>query len=99
VNEVLAKVICHNLCVLILGIYELGLAPKFEASINPDVEAAKEPERPAPIADGRIVAGAVGPISSPENEQRETISEEGAAADPNQLELFSDAEEEGADGE
>jgi transposase len=29
VNEVLAKVICHNLSVLVHSIYELGIAPTF----------------------------------------------------------------------
>jgi len=29
VNEVLCKVLCHNICVLIQSIYELGLAPTF----------------------------------------------------------------------
>lgn len=31
VNEVLAKVLCHNLVVLIHEMYELGIAPTFEA--------------------------------------------------------------------
>jgi transposase len=29
VNEVLCKVLCHNICVLIQSIYELGIAPNF----------------------------------------------------------------------
>jgi transposase len=29
VNEVLCKVLCHNICVLIQSIYELGIAPTF----------------------------------------------------------------------
>jgi hypothetical protein len=29
VNEVLCKVLCHNLCVLIQSIYELGIEPTF----------------------------------------------------------------------
>ena len=29
VNEVLCKVLCHNICVLIQSIYELGLEPVF----------------------------------------------------------------------
>ena len=29
VNEVLCKVICHNLCVLVQSIYELGIDPVF----------------------------------------------------------------------
>jgi len=30
-NEVLCKVVCHNLCVLVQSIYELGIAPTFWA--------------------------------------------------------------------
>ncbi len=37
VNEVLCKVLCHNICVLIQSIYELGLEPTFWTS------EAKEP--------------------------------------------------------
>jgi transposase/predicted nucleic acid-binding Zn finger protein len=32
VNEVLCKILCHNICVLIQSIYELGLVPTFWAS-------------------------------------------------------------------
>ena len=32
VNEVLCKVICHNLCVLVQSIYELGIEPTFWAN-------------------------------------------------------------------
>jgi len=31
VNEVLCKVLCHNICVLIQSIYETGLEPTFKA--------------------------------------------------------------------
>jgi transposase len=31
INEVLCKVLCHNLCVLVQSIYELGIAPTFWA--------------------------------------------------------------------
>jgi hypothetical protein len=38
VNEVLCKILCHNLCVLIQSIYELKLEPTFWANraIDPD---------------------------------------------------------------
>jgi len=29
INEVLCKVLCHNICCLIQSMYELGLKPKF----------------------------------------------------------------------
>ncbi len=29
VNEVLCKILCHNICVLIQSIYELGIEPVF----------------------------------------------------------------------
>jgi hypothetical protein len=28
-NEVLCKILCHNICVVIQSIYELGIAPEF----------------------------------------------------------------------
>jgi len=40
VNEVLCKVLCHNICVLIQSMYELGIAPTFETF------GAKEPVAP-----------------------------------------------------
>ena len=40
VNEVLCKVLCHNICVLIQSIYELGLEPVFWSF------EAKEPVAP-----------------------------------------------------
>ena len=30
VNEVLAKILCHNICVLIQSFYELGIVPGFD---------------------------------------------------------------------
>ena len=40
VNEVLCKILCHNICVLIQSMYELGLEPNFwtfdtKIAINP----------------------------------------------------------------
>lgn len=35
VNEVLCKVLCHNICVLIQSTYELGLEPTFWQSLEP----------------------------------------------------------------
>jgi transposase len=35
VNEVLCKVLCHNICVLIQSIYELGLEPTFWQPLEP----------------------------------------------------------------
>jgi hypothetical protein len=34
VNEVLAKVLCHNVCVLIQAIHELGIEPNFCAQLD-----------------------------------------------------------------
>ena len=35
VNEVLCKILCHNICVLIQSIYELGLEPTFWTALEP----------------------------------------------------------------
>lgn len=40
VNEVLAKVLCHNICVLIQAIHELGIEPAFRAEWSVAREAA-----------------------------------------------------------
>lgn len=42
-NEVLCKVLCHNLCVLVQSIYELGIAPTFWA------ESTVAQERQLPV--------------------------------------------------
>jgi transposase len=94
VNEALAKVLCHNLCALIQSIYELGIEPKFEAIINPDEEAKKGPEKLEPIAEGRIVAGTTKPRPCLVENSRPRIARKGAGADPNQLSLFKEGQEE-----
>jgi transposase len=38
VNEVLCKILCHNICVLIQSIYELGLEPTFWTALEPQKE-------------------------------------------------------------
>lgn len=99
VNEALAKVLCHNLCVLIQSIYELGLEPKFEGVINPD-EPADAPEGPKSVAGGRIV---VAPQTAAadwgeKGTRRKRLGKR--EADPNQLSLsFPEPEERTAGGE
>jgi hypothetical protein len=39
-NELLCKVLCHNLCVLVGAIYELGIEPVFWAGSPPAQERA-----------------------------------------------------------
>ncbi len=41
VNEVLCKILCHNICVLIQSIYELGLEPTFWTSDTKEVAVPK----------------------------------------------------------
>ena len=43
VNEVLFKILCHNICVLIQSIYELGIAVAFEGK---ETFGAKQPSAP-----------------------------------------------------
>ena len=35
VNEVLMKIVCHNICVLIQSMYELGITPLFGLEATP----------------------------------------------------------------
>jgi transposase len=93
VNEALAKVLCHNLCVLIQSIYELGLEPEFDAIVRPEEEAAKVPAKPEPVAEGRIVAGATDILTS--NEPPRKKGRRGkSAATLGQLLLFREEQEE-----
>jgi transposase len=46
INEALCKVLCHNLCVLIQSMYELGLEPDFRTNSLPpgrDIPSLREP--------------------------------------------------------
>ncbi len=45
VNEVLAKVLCHNICVLSRAIDELGIEPLFGSAELLGSEATLEPKR------------------------------------------------------
>lgn len=94
INEALAKVLCHNLCVLIQSIYELGLEPKFDAVVRPEEEAAKEPEKLEPVGEGRIVAGAT--IAAPVSKElsRRKGRRGRPATDLGQLSLFGEEREE-----
>jgi hypothetical protein len=39
-NEVLCKVLCHNLCVLVQSMYEFGIEPTFASRMSDDAEVA-----------------------------------------------------------
>jgi len=90
VNEALTKVLCHNLCVLIQAIYELGIAPKFEAVINPDEEAKQETEKLGPVADGRLVVGVQKTMPSLAEDQGIRSKRKRTNVGHNQLSLFSE---------
>lgn len=90
VNEVLAKVLSHNLCVLIHAIYELGISPKFEAVIKANEEAKQETEKLELAAGGRLVAGIQKALPSSAEEQGTRSNRKGASVEHNQLSLFSE---------
>lgn len=54
-NEALCKVLCHNLCVLVQMMYELGLAPQFSSG-GVDLKTSAETTNES-IGGDRIVAG------------------------------------------
>lgn len=79
VNEALAKILCHNLCVLIQSIHEFGLEFTFDAIVDP--MATEEPKKLEPVAEGRIVAVAAKVASLLEEDR-------GGYVNTNQLTLF-----------
>jgi transposase len=85
-NEALAKVLCHNICVLILSIHELGIAPNFDALIKPVTAVPKEsaPQTPS-IYD--IIKGYASGVPWPGDVKPKRKRKEGP--DPNQLPLFN----------
>ena len=40
VNEILLKVLCHNICVLIQAIHEIGITPNFEPKVSSESQVA-----------------------------------------------------------
>ena len=40
VNEILLKVLCHNICVLIQAIHEIGVTPNFEPKVISESQVA-----------------------------------------------------------
>jgi hypothetical protein len=95
INEALAKVLCHNLCVLIQAMYEFGLEPKFEGIVNSDVAAREATGKQEAIAGGRIM------VATPQNTPPDVVLKNNATkrkrnsrVDPNQFTLsFGDGVE------
>jgi hypothetical protein len=92
VNEALAKVLCHNLCVLIQAVYELGIEPKFDAVVDPDAESKKGPGTPEPAAGGRIVVASRKEMSGREDGKGKRSGGRRDGVDPAQLPLFGEAD-------
>jgi hypothetical protein len=44
INEVLCKVLCHNICVLVLAMHDLGVEPDFGSKANCGSEIPLEPQ-------------------------------------------------------
>lgn len=58
INESLCKILCHNLCVIIQSMYELGIDPMFDIvaeAVPKNQEGSEDTNRM--IAEGRIIAG------------------------------------------
>lgn len=88
-NEALCKVLCHNVCVIIQSMYELGLTPEFSADMLTRADSA----RPVgPIGGGRIVAGVTGISHNRQAEEFDGRERKGAKPkiNPNQLSLFEE---------
>jgi hypothetical protein len=51
INEALCKVVCHNLCVLVQSIYELGLEPSFFTDA-----ASEQPPVPRSRLEGSVLS-------------------------------------------
>lgn len=56
VNEVLLKVLCHNICVLIRALYELKIDITFPAGTSISTEKKETEPAEVPITGGRIIA-------------------------------------------
>jgi Transposase DDE domain len=84
INEALCKVLCHNLCVLIQSIYELGIEPEFSAHVLPP---AADPSPSETSAGGRIVAGTIREREAGEQSKR-WRNKASRRGNQNQLNLF-----------
>jgi hypothetical protein len=60
-NEVLAKILCHNLCCLIMSQIELGIEPVFWGEVAPKPAQAEVPQ--AIVAPAKSAAPAVQPAA------------------------------------
>lgn len=56
INEALCKVLCHNLCVLVRSMHELGVEPDFRVH---ELSTKFDPPPDKTLAGGRIMAGAM----------------------------------------
>ncbi len=41
INEILAKIVCHNICVVIRPMYELGISPTLSLDSTLDAKVAQ----------------------------------------------------------
>src|SRR5215213_8087749 len=46
INECLCKVLCHNICLLVLAMHDLGIEPNFGSKANCGSEIPLEPQLP-----------------------------------------------------
>lgn len=88
INEALCKVLCHNLCVLIQSMFELGIMPTFDAVLNPLPPQPTLPEAMEKLEEQtQTIRENLPPKEKPQKQRRNVW------VDDNQLGLFAASSE------
>jgi transposase len=100
INEALCKVLCHNLCVIVHSMVELGIRPNFYAEAGPEQNTpSNEHDARRAIVTHRIASLTVKPQQRPEQLKRARQAGDQADGDKTQpvLPLLDQAQAEAAD--